>query len=142
MKKLILFLATGLGSGYSPIMPGTVGSLVATIIIWAYPLTWWQIGLLTLLGIYICGQGEKLLGETDPGKIVFDEFCGMFVAAWQLESLPLIIAAFLLFRLFDITKPFLINRLQAWPGGWGVMADDLAAGFLARIIVAAYLVVF
>lgn len=139
MRGIIKFAATGMYSGYSPVMPGTVGSLVAALIIWSIPLTWWQIVLISALSIWICGQAEKLYGETDPGKIVLDEFCGMFVAAWNLDSIPLIIAAFVLFRCFDIFKPFFINSLQTFPGGWGVVFDDLAAGFMARIIIAVYL---
>jgi len=141
MKGITTFLATGLYSGYSPVMPGTVGSLIAAVIIWAVPLTWWQILLICALSIYICGQAEKIFGETDPGKIVLDEFCGMFVAAWNLDSLILIIAAFVLFRFFDIAKPLFINRLQAWPGGWGVVFDDLAAGLMARIIIAVVILI-
>lgn len=141
MKGITKFLATGLYSGYSPVMPGTVGSLFAAVIIWAVSLTWWQILLICALSIFICGQAEKIFGEADPGKIVLDEFCGMFVAAWHLDSLTLIIAAFVLFRFFDIAKPLFIDRLQAWPGGWGVVFDDLAAGLMARIIIAVVLLI-
>lgn len=142
MRAALKFLAVGFGSGLSPFMPGTVGSIAAAVIAWFLPLTWWQIFLLSLVGVYICGHAEKLIGQTDPPSIVFDEFCGMFIAAWHLSSLPLFIAAFLLFRLFDILKPNPINWVQSLPGGWGVMSDDLAAGLLARLLIALYLFIF
>lgn len=122
-------------------MPGTVGSIVAAVICIFLPLTWWQILLICAVSIWLCNQGEKLFGQADPGKIVLDEFCGMFIAAWHLDSLYLIIAAFLLFRLFDIVKPLFINRLQACPGGWGIVFDDLAAGVLARVVISIYLLI-
>lgn len=134
----VRFLATGLLTGCSPVMPGTAGSLAAALFCWFYTLAWWQIALICALSVWICGQAEKLYGEKDPGKIVLDEFCGMFVAVWQIKSLSLIIAGFILFRLFDIKKPLFINRLQAYPGGWGIVADDLAAGLLARTVLAIY----
>jgi len=141
MNKLAVFFALGLGSGLSPVMPGTAGSLAAALLMGFLPLAWWQILLIILLSVYICGQAEKILGETDPGKIVLDEFCGMFVAAWNLDSWTLIMAAFVLFRFFDIVKPLGISRIQRLPGGWGVVFDDLLAGIMARGIIALYLLV-
>lgn len=142
MNGVIKFLSTGFYSGYAPVMPGTVGSLVAAVICYFIPLAWWQILLICAVSIWICSRGEKIFGESDPGKIVLDEFCGMFVAAWRLDSLPLILVAFVLFRLFDIWKPLLINRLQALPGGWGVVFDDLAAGFVARVLLGIYIFIW
>lgn len=142
MKGLIKFLATGFYSGYAPIMPGTVGSLVAAVICYFIAFTWWQILLICAVSFWICHQGEKVFGESDPGKIVLDEFCGMFVAAWRLNSIGSILVAFLLFRLFDIWKPLFIRRLQVLPGGWGVVFDDLAAGLLAKLLIAFYFIIF
>ncbi len=141
MKWLIKFLVTGFFSGKSPIMPGTAGSLVAAALIWLYPLNWWQIVLICMFSVFLCGQAEKLYGETDPGQVVLDEFCGMFVATWQLESLSWIFLAFVLFRIFDIGKPFLIRRVQELPDGWGVVLDDLLAGLAARAIIALIMLV-
>lgn len=134
MKFFIKFLATGLGSGYSPIMPGTAGTLVAAVLIWFFPLNVWQIILLTLTGVFICHKAELLLEEHDSPTIVFDEWCGFMFAVFMINQGWMFITAFLLFRFFDIVKPYPINKLQELPGGWGVMADDLAAGLLTRMI--------
>lgn len=134
MITLIKILATGLGSGYIPRFPGTAGSICAAVISWLYPPGFWSIILLCLAGVHICGQGEKILGRHDSPHIVFDEFCGLFIAVWRLDSVGLYIIGLILFRFFDIVKPYPINKLQELPGGWGVMADDIAAGLAARAI--------
>jgi phosphatidylglycerophosphatase A len=136
MKTIIKFLATGFYSGFFPSFPGTVGSLLAFILAWFLNLNIWSILLLTILGVYICTQGELLFQEHDCPHLVFDEFCGAFCATWQLSTLPQFIMAFVLFRFFDILKPAPINTLQKLPRGWGVMADDLAAGIITRFILA------
>ncbi len=136
MKILLKFLATGFYSGFFPYFPGTVGSFLALILSWFLKLNLWQILLFIIIGVYICTQGELLFAQHDCAKIVYDEFCGMFLASWQLSSIPQFLVAFLLFRMLDIFKPFPINKLQLLPGGWGVMADDLLAGAVARIILA------
>lgn len=133
MNKLVLLLAVGLGSGLSPKAPGTVGSLLALCIAWVIHFTAWQIALLSLAGVYICAKGEQLLNQHDSPKIVFDEFCGIFIAVWNLHTWPQFLLAFVLFRLLDIRKPLFINRLQFLPHGWGVMADDITAGAVTRI---------
>lgn len=135
MNKLLVFITTGFGSGFFPRSPGTAASLVAGLIVWFIPLPAWFILLLTLGGVYLCGHAENILKEHDSPHIVFDEFCGMFWATWQLDSLPHFVIAFGLFRLLDIKKPYPINILQKLPRGWGVMADDLAAGLFTRILV-------
>lgn len=136
MNILVKILATGFGSGYFPRIPGTAGSLAAAMVTYYLPVEVWQLVLFCLAGVYICGQAEKILGCHDSPHIVFDEFCGMFIAAWGLRSPGLVLAAFVLFRFFDMAKPLFINRLQELPGGWGVMADDIAAGAAARLILA------
>lgn len=133
MITLYQMLATGFGSGYSPVFPGTVGSVVAVIIAWFLDIDILQIIILSFLGVHICTKGEEILKKHDSPNIVFDEFCGIFIAVWKVDSIILYIAAFLLFRFFDIVKPYPINELQKLPKGWGVMADDLAAGIVARI---------
>ena len=134
MNLLIKFLATGFGSGYSPRLPGTTASALAAIFAWFVALETWHLVLLCFAGVYICGQGERILNEHDSPHIVFDELCGLFIAVWRLDSLGYFFAAFILFRFFDIAKPFPIGKLQELPGGWGVMADDIAAGLAARLI--------
>ncbi len=134
MNNVVKFFATGFYTGYSPIMPGTAGCVPALLIAWLIPLELWHIFVLCLAGVYICNYAENMLNEHDSPKIVFDEFCGLFIATWQLETGYLYLIAFILFRLFDIFKPYPINRLQALPGGWGIMADDLAAGIIVRLL--------
>jgi phosphatidylglycerophosphatase A len=135
MNKVIKFLATGFGSGYAPYFPGTVGSVVAAVIAYLYSLQLWQIAILCLIGIFICGRAEAIFKEHDSPHIVFDEFCGMFIAAWQLANPVAIITAFIIFRFFDIQKPYPINKLQSLSGGWGIMADDIVAGVFARVLI-------
>jgi phosphatidylglycerophosphatase A len=90
------------------------------------------------LAVGICGAAEARIGRTDPGEVILDEFVAMplCLAGWQVWSgvLPawaVFLAAFGLFRLFDVAKPFGIRRLQALPGGWGIVVDDTAAALAA-----------
>lgn len=133
MKIIYRILATGFGSGYAPKFPGTVGTALAAIFAWYYNLSIAQIIILSLLGVLICTKGEEILNRHDSPNIVFDEFCGFFIAVWNVDTFLLYLTAFVLFRIFDILKPYPINKLQELPGGWGVMADDIAAGIIARI---------
>lgn len=134
MQILISALATGLGSGYLKPAPGTWGSLLGLVIYYLYPIPLLGIIIATLLGIYICQRGEEILGEHDSPKIVWDEIVGIWIVLWgvPLSYYPL---AFILFRLFDIKKFYFIDKLQKYPGGLGIMLDDLAAGLVARIII-------
>lgn len=134
MRMLIRILATGLGSGYFPYLPGTTGTAAAAVIAYFYKLQLWQIFIICLVGVFICQEGEKIFRQHDSPQIVFDEFCGLFIATWQVETPALFFAAFLLFRFLDMVKPFPIKQLQELPGGWGVMADDIAAGLIARAL--------
>ncbi len=145
-KKLNLhtFLASFLGVGFLPFMPGTWGSLVAFGLYFLVPESWlWGSGLwfsfpiflvFCLLSVYISSQAEKTLGR-DHGSIVIDEVCGFFLAVLFLPKSWLIgLYGFVFFRVFDIAKPFPINRSQQLPRGWGVVTDDLIAGLFANIL--------
>jgi phosphatidylglycerophosphatase A len=128
-----LLVATAGGLGYSPVAPGTLGSLLALVLLWALPFS--RIGLaLTILvvvavGAWAAGRAERLLGRKDPGTVVIDEIAGMFLSMFALpRSLKLLLAAFIVFRLLDILKPFPIRQSQALSGGLGIMLDDLIAG--------------
>lgn len=139
-EKLITFLATGFGSGLSPIAPGTAGTLVGVLICLPFiPLPWiarllFVIALLAL-SIYVAGQAEKIYETKDDQRIVIDEIIGL-----QITMLPVAInvlslcAGFVLFRIFDIWKPFPVRNLQGFPGGWGVVVDDVAAGIYAATL--------
>lgn len=145
-RTVALALATWGGSGFFPVAPGTVGSLVALAM--AYGLVeglQMAPGWLALLAALLCwpaswaaGVAAPHLGRPDPPQVVVDEVIGQWLALavaapgrWQDW-----LAAFLLFRFLDIAKPFGIRRLERWPGGAGVVADDAAAGLCAMMILA------
>lgn len=140
--RAALLLATGLGIGYIPWAPGTFGSLWGLAFVWGLmhlPVIASLVLALfaILLGVPLCGRAAKLLGKVDPGYVVFDEIAAFPIvfasvpAGWVRFDWQTALAGFLLFRLFDITKPWPARRLEHLPGGWGVMADDLAAGVYA-----------
>lgn len=139
MDKTMLFLARGCGSGMLRPAPGTWGSLAAFFIALGWSLfggmPLWFIALAGVAGIYICDSAEKQLGVHDASEIVFDEWIGMWITMWHV---PLILTpvAFILFRLFDISKIGPVGKIQDLPGGLGIMADDVVAGIIGRIILA------
>ena len=128
-----------------PVAPGTAGSLLALVILWAVPFSSGQLGL-ALAGIvgvggWAAARAERLLGRKDAGPIVIDEVAGMFLSTLALpRSLGLLVSAFLLFRFFDIAKPFPIRRAEVLSGGIGVMLDDLIAGSYTLGILWVYVV--
>ena len=138
-------LAFGFGTGLAPGAPGTVGSLLGVALAW---LTL-DLGLIThigigaglfLAGIWICGESARRIGVHDHGGIVWDEICGMYltllVAPPQLSAW---ILGFLLFRAFDIVKPWPIRDLDhRLKGGAGIMLDDLVAALYAALLLALY----
>ena len=139
-EKLITFLATGFGSGLAPFAPGTMGTLVGVVIcLFCLPLPWPMrlliIIALLALSIYVAGRAEIIYQKKDDQRIVIDEIIGI-----QITMLPVAITVlhlcvgFVLFRVFDILKPFPINNLQKLPGGWGVVMDDVAAGIYAGAV--------
>jgi len=147
-------IATGFGSGYAPIAPGTAGAAVGCVLLWAYIYfigisNYWnfQIGFFlltlftTIIGAKATREVEKEWGE-DPSKVVIDEIIGVWIS---LLFLPLtwqnILLGFILFRIFDIAKPLGIRKLEAIKNGWGVMLDDVLAGIYANICLQIYLFV-
>jgi len=138
-------LAFGLGTGLAPFAPGTVGSLLGVLLAW---LTLdlgliAQIGIaigLSVAGIWICGESARRLGIHDHGGIVWDEIAGMYVTLLVAPfTLSAWILAFLLFRAFDIVKPWPIRDLDhRLGGGLGIMLDDLVAALYAAILLALY----
>jgi phosphatidylglycerophosphatase A len=88
----------------------------------------------TLLGVWSGNKVEPFWGK-DHSRVVIDELAGMFISVLFVPvTTPYLFAGFILFRFFDITKPLLIRKLEALPGGWGVMADDVLAGIYANLI--------
>lgn len=130
MDKIIYFLAIGFGSGNLKPAPGTWGSLVGLIIAYFLPSTLFSIAVTAVVGVYICQKAEDYLKEHDSPRIVWDEMVGIWIATYHVTGIYLIFA-FILFRIFDITKIFPINKVQELPGGFGIMADDILAGIVA-----------
>jgi phosphatidylglycerophosphatase A len=144
MNTFIRIIASGFGSGYMPIASGTWGSAVGMVIAWLFFGDLRVAVVLTLavtaLSIPVATRAEKLYGTKDDGRIVIDEIVGYWVSVLLLpHTLPVYIAAFFLFRLFDVLKPLGINRTQQLPGGWGIVIDDVLAGLLSNIVIHAIL---
>ncbi len=137
MKNLIKWIAVGFGTGWSPIMPGTVGTLVGLPLAWGLmmlPNLWCQIGtclVLTLIAIPICGVAEKMIGGKDPGCIVADEYLTLPITVMGLTNPWALLSGFILHRIFDITKPPPIKQLQHIHGGFGIVIDDFLAALIA-----------
>lgn len=139
--RLPLLVATGLGSGYFPFAPGTVGSALGVLL---HAGLWFAGGPLatlagmlvaTALGFWSAGKAEAHFARRDPGPVVIDEVAGQMLS---LLFVPLTagtaLAGFILFRIFDILKPFPCRRLERLPGGSGIMTDDLMAGLYANLV--------
>ena len=150
MKKVPLIhiiIATGFGSGFSPFAPGTAGALLATLIWLALScavsptllliITALLVVFFTIAGIRSANAVEPVWGE-DPSRVVVDEMVGVWI---PLLAVPnddkwfwYVIAAFALFRIFDIAKPLGIRRMESLKGGVGVMMDDVLAGVYSFIL--------
>ncbi len=138
-RSVILFLATGAFSGYIPVAPGTWGTLAGLPICYGLSLLTWPFQSLFLIAFmpvaaWICGQGEMYLGKKDPGAIVIDEIAGIMITlAFLPFTLTNVLLGFLLFRSFDILKPYPISKAETFfKGGLGVLMDDVIAGLIAR----------
>lgn len=149
-QRAARFLATVGGLGDRLPAPGTtVGSLTGVLLF--VLATWWApwargaallgLGILCPVAVWACGREAARRDLKDPGAVVADEVAGQWLALTTLvvvtaqRPLPVdLLGSFLLFRLFDIVKPWPIRRLESLPGGWGVVADDLAAGLAAGLI--------
>jgi phosphatidylglycerophosphatase A len=167
MNNLILWVAQGFGAGRSPITPGTVGSGIG--VLWFLGLLaagrlgiyFAAMGVSVALSVWCCGTAEKLLQQTDPGSVVLDEIVAvpLCFASWLIwvqvregalppperllhsDTWPLALAVFVLFRVFDVLKPWPVRQSQALPGGWGVTVDDLLAAVYVNLCVLGLLTV-
>lgn len=155
--RIALWVAQGFGVGWAPVAPGTFGSVLG--LIWFALLVtsgrFWGLVLGCVLGValsvWLCGPAERLLGKKDPGSVVLDEIAAVPVCflgwvamvLWKTGAMPGLsyffsgknwlwtIGVFAAFRLFDVLKPWPVNKSQALPGGWGITVDDLlAAGYV------------
>ncbi len=161
-NRFIVWLAQGFGAGRVPVAPGTFGSLVGVVwfalLIWPGNLWIYLIGTLAgiMASIWLGGEAERILGQHDPGSVVIDEIAAIPVSmgGWGIAFLlavddsleprssleffflkypVIIIVCFLLFRAFDIWKPWPVKQSQSLPGGWGVTLDDLVAAAYVNI---------
>ncbi len=143
MKNFYKLIASGFGSGWLPLAPGTWGAAVAAVLtlplMWATPpVTRLTLTVAIVVFSLLCAKAVDVFADEwgeDPRQVVADEMVGMWLT---LVGLPLnlvnIGVGFLLFRFFDIAKPLGIRRLEAIPGGWGVVLDDVLAGVYANIL--------
>ena len=142
LRTLLYWLAIGGGAGRAPRGPGTAGTLLAVPLVWGLwqlPSVWqWTLVVAALVaGIPICAEGSRRLGRHDPGPVVWDEIAAFALLSLMIpRSLPWLAAAFVLFRFFDIAKPWPIRDLDhRLSGGLGIMLDDLlAAGYAAMCL--------
>jgi len=140
VNRLALLIATFGYVGFFPIAPGTAGSFAALVL---YALVRWidlpavelaAIVAVFAVGVWAATRSEVLLGGTDPGPIVIDEVLGMLMTlAWLPLSLTGVVVGFLLFRIYDVIKPYPARRCEDAPGGWGVMLDDAMAGIYGQV---------
>ncbi|MFL3647969.1 MAG: phosphatidylglycerophosphatase A [Oceanospirillaceae bacterium] len=137
----IHLLALGFGSGAAPKAPGTWGTLAAVLIYWPLSQLSPDHYLLMLLvtsvmGIYICGQTARDLGVHDHGSIVWDEFVGFWITMFAAPvGWVWVVVGFVLFRFFDIIKPWPISWIdKKITGGFGIMLDDVIAGVMAALV--------
>ena len=141
VNALATLVATFVYTGFFPFAPATFATAVFLAFYWLVPggewLAHWSVLVATtLLSIPAATRVEKTRGK-DPSCVVIDEVVGIQIALVGAEpTLAGVAAAFFLFRLFDIWKPFPIHRLQSWPGGWGIVADDALAGVYSRVVLA------
>lgn len=140
MTRLARFVSTAGYVGFLPVAPGTWGSAVGLLIL--LPLRWHGSAMaeaatmlaLLAVGIWSAGVTGREMGDEDPGPVVIDEVVGMLITLlWIPVNVTGAVLGFLLFRVFDIIKPFPARQCERLPGGWGVMLDDVMAGIYGQI---------
>lgn len=146
--KIILWIQKALSSllflGYVPLIPGTIGSAVVVAGLWYLqththavfsPLQWWvAIFALTALSIVVSSRPHEVFGREDPPQVIIDECAGQLITFFLVPlTLNNLLLGFLLFRFFDIVKPFPIYKMEDSEGGVGITMDDVAAGVCANI---------
>jgi phosphatidylglycerophosphatase A len=136
---LARWIATAGGLGYAPLAPGTVACLPVAFAVWWFrpsdPALLVATAVVALVGVWAAGREERRVGAKDPRAIVVDEVAGMLIACCgHPRTLPWVLGLFLAFRVFDVLKPFGINKVQDLPSGVGVVADDLVAGIYVSLL--------
>jgi phosphatidylglycerophosphatase A len=140
VTRLAVFLATAAYCGYAPVAPGTFGSAAGLLVyglVWATRSPLLEIGLIVatfVTGVWSATHAERYFGGIDPGPVVIDEVLGMLLT---LAFIPVgwsgALAGFVLFRIFDVIKPYPANRFERLHGGFGIMADDAMAGIYSNL---------
>lgn len=165
MNSLLLWVAQGFGIGRIPVATGTFGSLAGLLWFGLLLLSrnFWCVAGGTLAGLALsvplCDRAEKMLGQKDPGSVVFDEIAAMplcflgwvGILVWKTGSMPApeffysaptwpwTAGVFVAFRFFDVLKPWPVGGSQVLPGGWGITVDDaLAAGYVNGVVLAVF----
>ncbi len=153
MKKAVNFvkynLATGLGVGRSPYAPGTMGSLLGVLLVYFllpqhFGLQFLLFAVVFVVALITSQWLAEAEGTKDPSVVVIDEIAGQLVTfLWipfiDLHSFKVLLAGFLMFRAFDIWKPWPIRKAENLPGGLGIVLDDVLAGIFANIILQVWL---
>lgn len=144
MNRVALAIGSWFGCGYVPRAPGTAGSLAAALLaflavhFWGAPAhTPLMAGAaLFLPGVWAAGRVERILGRQDPNLVVVDEVAGQWIGLAGAPGLgwKSALVGFLLFRCFDIWKPFPVRLLERLPEGWGIMLDDVMAGLYTALV--------
>lgn len=141
-QRLALLVSTAFYVGYFPIAPGTAGSAAGLVVYWGLR----QVGspaleLAVIVGLFVAGvwsgtDAERHFGTPDPGPVVVDEVVGMLITLALLPtSWTVALFGFVVFRIFDVVKPYPSSRFERLPGGLGVMADDAMAAVYANLVV-------
>ncbi len=145
-EKVHILIATGFYSGYSKFMPGTIGTLASVPFALFINYYFSHVFILffiiagSIYSFFICYDVERIFNKKDPSEIVIDEWLGFFISVFMLPiNFKNYLIAFILFRIFDIGKPFPVKRLEQLPNGIGVVADDLMAGIYTFIILKLFL---
>ncbi|MBT3432587.1 MAG: phosphatidylglycerophosphatase A [Nitrospinaceae bacterium] len=137
---LARIIATMGGAGYSPIAPGTVGSIIGVTLYWVAYLEGSRVSLavflfIAIVAIWSAGHAERAAGKKDPSEIIVDEVAGQFLCLLgHAPAMAHLVAGLVVFRILDIWKPF--RWIEKFPGGWGIVADDLMAGGIGWVLLA------
>jgi phosphatidylglycerophosphatase A len=140
-EKAVLALSTWFGTGLLPIAPGTFGTIAAVPLILALNILgiWYSVIaliLITAVAVWVSNVSQDLLDRKDPPEVVIDEVAGFLVTMFFLpHTWPALAMGFALFRFFDIIKPYPVKKIEGFRGGFGIVMDDLLAGFYANLCV-------
>jgi phosphatidylglycerophosphatase A len=141
-SRLAVWMATAFGAGYAPFASGTFGAAVGVLLYLATAGLSPQarvafVVALSAVGVWASSVAARHFDREDPGQVVIDEVAGQLLTYGLFDlSWSGLLIGFVLFRIFDIVKPWPARRMEDWPGGWGVMADDLMAGVYAWLVLA------